>query len=459
MAFALGLIMLALATTSMLLAQEGRDNAALRKESAASLLMSDSAIAEILIALSAPKNSVLLGKNYDRINDQTNRLYLGPDGVPNSGDEANRPALNEWNVVGPYTCQSAWEYDSTHSLNFSGTLGARGEYEILAYRFDPDSQTGFLLVEGTYDGIASTVHITLDIAHDSRDFPGVLADSVVHWQGRSLTGKNSNVQFNPTDDDYPDRLRNLVADSHAAPSDGDRERYLNMIWSGTSDAFPTDPVDGKLVACDFNFDTVTDRLPYTAKGEELGDITGNQLPLTGAFPQKEYQANSTLTGTDEIAVDTTNGPVHLYIRETTQLSGSAKIRNYRTDGRPPQVGDLRIVQSNTALSPLRLYDQTCIENAFVYAPEVDVHLFTTGDGCAGPSDSNILGVIWAEDVENSAYGSTDFDSGDGPTPIIAGTSGIEVPDDVSSLIDELELIGFPVFYRISGVTAWNDVNL
>ncbi|MEM9137102.1 MAG: hypothetical protein AAGB01_07110, partial [Cyanobacteria bacterium P01_F01_bin.42] len=80
---ALGISMLALSVTSVLLAQDGRDSAATRRDSAASFLISDSAIADILASFSLPENQILLGRNFDPINPATGTNYLGPDGIPN----------------------------------------------------------------------------------------------------------------------------------------------------------------------------------------------------------------------------------------------------------------------------------------------------------------------------------------------------------------------------------------
>ena len=455
MALALGLCMLAVATTTIIMAQEDRDNAVLRQKNAATLLVSDSAIAEVLTALSRTENAVLLGKTYDPINPNTGAPYLGNDGIPNSGDENFSLSADQWTPLPTYTCQSALGLPPRDLSFLVNRFNAESGYRVLAYRYIAETKTGHLLVEGMHHNKPSTVHVSLAIAHDSRGFPGVLADSVVYWQGRNLTGQNSNVYFNPQDDDYPERLRNLALDFYASPNDGTRERYLNMLWSGVSDGFATSQIEGDLIAC-----PVTLNLPVTPQGEHLESITKN-LELKGIPGGKNVQVPGIdLQGTQEIQVDTTNGPVQIYVQGTTRLSGRAKIRNYRQDGQLPQVGDLRIIQTLTESAPVLLEDTACIENALIYSPEVDVHLFTTGNGCPGSSESNIVGVVWAEDIENSTISSNDFDNGDdGPSSSDVSQSGVEVPEDVSSLIKDVEILNLPVLYRISSITAWNSVNL
>ncbi len=72
-AIALGLVMIAFAGTSILVAQNDRNNAVQRRTSGASLLVGDSAVARAMLQLSNPNNGVLLVRNYDPINPTTGR--------------------------------------------------------------------------------------------------------------------------------------------------------------------------------------------------------------------------------------------------------------------------------------------------------------------------------------------------------------------------------------------------
>ncbi|MGB7414686.1 MAG: hypothetical protein WA902_10805, partial [Thermosynechococcaceae cyanobacterium] len=358
MSIALGLCMIALGLTTVIIAQDDRDSAFLRRDVAASLLTSDSAIAEILTDFSLQENSILLGQSFDPVNQKTGKIFLGMDGIPNSGDEKKTP-IDEWSSLNPH-CLSEQGL-SKPTLTLTNSISNKSSYKILAYRFSPQNQSGHLLVEGVHNGITSHVYVNLELSHDSSGFPGVVASTSVYWQGRSLEGRNGNLYFNPK------ASLDETLSEKANVGDSNRPTYLNAIWSGPTDGSFTDQVQGKLVACPLTY-----TLPASPQGKNLGFIKSS-LSLSGQGSGGiDYQADGIeLSGTDELMVDTTAGPVHLYVNSATVLRDSAKIRNVRTDGAPPQVGDLRIIQTRTESAPVALFDSTCIDHAFVYSPYVD----------------------------------------------------------------------------------------
>ena len=163
-------------------------------------------------------------------------------------------------------------------------------------------------------------------------------------------------------------------------------------------------------------------------------------------------------------MDSTQGPVYLFSHGDIILRNSAKIRNIRTDYQLPKVGDLRIIQVNESEdSQIALFDSTCIEHAFLFTPEDDFQLLTTAGGCAGEGDRNVIGVVWAEDIINSTNSPTSRTVDDGVDDIVLSTpmvrTGIEIPDDVSSLGDALESVNLPVFYSIQSIHSWSTVAL
>ena len=118
-------------------------------------------------------------------------------------------------------------------------------------------------------------------------------------------------------------------------------------------------------------------------------------------------------------------------------------------------------------SQVNLYDKTCIQNAFLYIPKDELRILTSGSGCPGGQNTNFEGVVWAEEIvssKNSASnrpvsryfggGNTEFDSL--VTPDV--TSGIAVPDDVTSLADVLDYVNLPVRYRYGTIQNWQRVN-
>jgi hypothetical protein len=43
-----------------------------------------------------------------------------------------------------------------------------------------------------------------------------------------------------------------------------------------------------------------------------------------------------------------------------------------------------------------LYDQTCIQNAFLRFQFDELRFFTSGAGCPGGQNTNVEGVVWME---------------------------------------------------------------
>jgi hypothetical protein len=105
------------------------------------------------------------------------------------------------------------------------------------------------------------------------------------------------------------------------------------------------------------------------------------------------------------------------------------------------VGDLRIIGS--AGKHFNIYDNACIETAFVYNRDAHLDLNTSGDGCPSSGETNIDGVVWVQSVHNNS----------------ASTSGIAVPDDVSSLSDILNSLNLPTKSKLSAVLSWQRVQL
>lgn len=472
MALAIGMVMVVIASTSILVAQGTRNTAVQRRESGASVLVSDGAIARALSQLSNPNNGVLLTRNYDPINPKTGKTYLGADSKPKSGDETGT-AVDEWTGYNPSGASCFQQLGrGAPNMVLTGTIGSNETYTIRAYRYNKQKKLGTLLVEGNYQGQLALVAVTLSVEPVLDDFPSVIL--INHWswfgtlvlRGRHILGSKGNVYYSPAGS----------ADSSlsgaAKPSDATRPNYLNALWSSTTnDGASGDTVAGKIFAC-----KLLPNIPTGVTGTNLGIINASQtIQGVGGTAPTLYQVDKIdLTDSHTLTVDTTGGPVQIDITNKSNpgshpdlaitLRHSARIINIRTDGQPPRVGDLRIMIRGN--SQTNLYNQTCIQNAFLYAPTDELRLLTTGPGCPGGQNTNFEGVIWAEAIlssQNAASnrpvnypggGNTEYDS----TVTPGATSGIAVPDDVSSLSDLLEYVDWPIRYKYGAIKNWQRVN-
>lgn len=463
-AIALGLVMIAFAGTSILVAQNDRNNAVQRRSSGASTLVSDGAIARALLELSKPNNSVLLVRNYDPIDSKTGKNYLGADGTAKSGDES-AAAVDQWTGYDPSSTSCFQQLGrGAPSITLTGTIGANETYAIRAYRYDKQNKIGTLLVEGNYRGQSSFVAVTITIEPILDDFPGITlvgyGDAMTGkavLRGRSILGRNGNVYYTPIASADP----SLTGIS--APADANRSSYLNALWSSGADGSTSDKLEGKIFAC-----RLSPSIPLTPQGTKLGTISTSTTLTGSAGGITSYQVDKiSLSNNDTLTVDTTSGSVYIYILSnggTIILRHTAKILNVRTDGQPPRVGDLRIINLGDTLAYTRLYDKTCIQNAFLYYPGDDLQLLTSGSGCPGGQNTNFEGVAWVEEIYSSKNNAgnryvTTYDPTEMNNLVTSGaTAGIAVPDDVSSLSDLLEYIDWPARYRYGSVKNWQRVN-
>ena len=488
MALVLGLMMTSMAVASVFVAQSDRMNAVQRKTTGSGLFIAEGGAAGLLAQFQKRNNSLLLVRNYDAINPKTNTTYLGPDGVPNSGDEETA-AVDEWAGYNP-SAQPCFQTMGVGAPNIqmSGQIGAGGSYTLKAYRYDPAKKVGTLFVEGSDQGQSSYLTLRISVKPDLEEFPGILTTNAMGrpaLRGRQALGSTANVYYPPASS----------ADSSltgvSAPGDAARPSYLQAIWSAPLDGANGDNVEGKIFACKLN-----PTLSTAPQGDNLGAIgtpptnggiggllglillpltlvtnllfgpstpTGTTVTFTTAGPHY-YQADSIdLTSLQQsLKFDTTTGPVYLYVKGPINLSGNAQILNYRTDGKPPRVGDLRIIVVGNYEVTLR--DTSCIQGAFMYNPSDELNLFTSAKGCPGGRNTNFEGVIWMEAILSSKNSATNRDvpfytPTHNQTIVPNATSGIAVPSDVSSLADLIPSIDWPVRYRIENIDAWQRVRL
>jgi hypothetical protein len=463
MAVALGTIMLMLAVTSLLVAQSDRSNAVLRRTSGASMLVSDGAISRALLELSKPNNGVLLIRNYDPIDPKTGKNYLGADGNAKSGDESGN-ALDEWTGYNPTGAPCFQQLGrGTPDIAIAGVIGPNESYTIRAYRYDEAKKLGTLLVEGNYKGLSSLVAVSFTVEPILNDFPGLYLNNnsgnsetgKLALRNRAILGQKGNIYYSPLGSADP----SLTGIS--APGDSTRSSYLNAVWSSPSDGASGDTAAGKLFAC-----RLTASVPVIPQGTNLSNITTSQTLSGSSGGITYYQVQKiNLINNQTLTVDTTAGPVYLYISggwNSVILRNSAKILNVRTDGQSPQVGDFRIMSSGDDL--IHLFDNSCIQNAFIYLPQDQIELYTTGAGCPGGRNTNFEGVAWVEEILFSKNATSNRDvalawqNTQNTTVIPNATSGISVPDDVSSLSDLLKYINWPARYRYGTIKSWRRVN-
>jgi hypothetical protein len=472
----LGMAMIMMGLTATMMVQTDRAISQQRRQNGVSLAIAEGAADRVLAMLSSSGNSVLLGRNYDPINPNTGTSYLGADGAFNSGDETNI-AVDEWVGYNPSTSGCATQGTTTtnaltlnQAANLSGSIGTTGTYKLLAYRYNPATKTGTLVVEGRHNTRdVAVVALTLKISSETlSEFPGIASVTtlggglgVVGLRGRVALGANAHIFYPPSTSGDP------TATGIAALGSSNRSTHLNAIWSGVDDGVTADRVQGKLVACSLSF--ATPLTPLTGS-TNLSGISGNLTLPRFVNEFRSYTTNEiNLKNNETLTVDTTAGPVTIFVDDRVKLEGNAKILNVRTDGKMPKAGDLRIIAAKTKKASIQLFDTSCIHNAFLLSLWNSVELLTTGPGCPSGRNTNIEGVVWAESIAAAKQDKPYRDVND-PSTIFEHTnhdkdrtpgvtSGIYVPDDLTGLADMSALINLPVKYRLVGIEQWRQVRL
>lgn len=428
-ALAMGIVMILVGVAAIARSQSTRLNSFSRSQTAGgSLTIAEGGVARTLAQLTKPNNSVLLTGDYDSINPKTNKTYLGTDGILNSGDEEDTP-VNQWeNPRGVSSCGTN-SNQGTPDINYDGIIGDGDSYALKAYRYNNANGTGTLLIEGKRKTSASLIKVIVTVNAIAGDFPGVAAIEKMELKGRDVTGSNGNVYYDP------DFSKNTSLTASSAPGDANRQDYLNAIKSGTNDyADDNDSIDnvsGKIVACKLN--PTFDRTP---QDNNLGTLKEGKNLFGSKGEITYYQTNKIELKEDKtVNVDTTAGAVYIYVTGSIKMEKNSLIHNFRTDGKPPRVGDLRIIVSGNDKTEIK--DTACIKNAFFYAPQGKLQLDGSSDGCPSDGNSNIDGVVWAKEIINN----TD------------GDSGVAVPDDVSSLSD-IAIASFAGTKKFGTVKSW-----
>jgi hypothetical protein len=429
LAMGLGVVMITMGVATLILAQSDRSTAKRRDIAGASLFAAEGGIARTLAQLTKSNNSVLLTQNYDPVSPTTGKNYLGADGIPSSGDEGTT-GVNEWATLAPDLTACTSGATTSPNMCYRGTISTKSEYTLLAYRYNSDQRKGTLIVKGQQGSSTVTISVAISISTPNPDFPGVVSTGKAELDGRQILGTNAHVYYDP-DSSKDKNLRGF-----SAVGDADRPDYLDVLKSGPKKNFTTDNVSGKIIARKLN-----PTLSYSPQGTQQGNLNQTENFNSSSGITTYYQTPKIdLKDNDVVTFDTTNGPIILFVNGDAKIKDNAKIRNTRTDGVPPKVGDLRIILEKH----LQLEDAACVQTAFIYSPNDKLELKGKADGCPSSGQSNIDGVVWVEEIKG--------DSSD--------LAGISVPEDVSSLSDILSSVNLPptsTNNKIDSIERWQRV--
>lgn len=400
-AVGLGSIMLTVGFLMVARAQLDRSTAVQQVQTANSLALAEGGLARSLALLNG-NFQILLRRSFDPINPLTGRTYLGPDGIPKTGDEET-VALNEWSNISTNELPPCVDPSEFEDILLAGTIGnsTGPNYRLLAYRYndmgdsDGANDIGTILIQGQGDidtqqgnsNSATAVLVSMNISNVNADsnFPGLLAESINLGNNDVLGSISGNVVCT--------NAANCVVPPDAClngtPTIEGLREAIGALRNGV--------VQGEIIIGPLTLP----ELPTAPTGaSNLGNISGNQtLPrsgdrqIDGAF---HYIVDDiSLSGSSSLTINSMSGPVFLYVSGDISMRGNAIINhsgapeNFRIYGNPAD-------SNNSNDQTFTINGGSSATNVFIYAPDAMVGIN------GGSSSPDIQGAVWAKTWDGSS---------------------------------------------------------
>jgi hypothetical protein len=383
-------------------------------QTAGALSVAEAGVARTLSQLNSPNLAHLVTLSYDRDRGDGNP-YLGPDQTLRSGDNTPANILNQW----------VTNCDGTIPASLiGGTVGTgagQGTYTVLAYRYNPNTQTGSLLVEGSFRGSISRVQVSVSQRARQTDvaFPGLYASNTVNMGNNDVlkvsgqTGISANIICGNCTTASP-VVYNCTT---GQPTVAGVTAISNAMGRG-----PNSDVDGQGVIANLNLPA----LPTPPSGSiNVGAINSSiTFPRSGDTAVDgvyHYMVDSiTLNGNNTITIDSTAGRVRFYVSGNVTLSGNAEIQHIRP-GETVAPDRFAIFGTGNTSQSITLSGGATAVNAFIYAPNATIGVN------GGSSTPDFRGAVWARVWNGSSSNNVE----------------IEVPDNMPVLLENIFGANYP----------------
>jgi hypothetical protein len=362
-------------------------------QSAGALSVAEAGVARTLSQLNSPSLAHLITLNYDpnRGGGGTN-AYLGPDQILLSNDEPGA-ITDQWTPNCGGTIPASLIGDTV------GTGANEGRYTVLAYRYNPNTQTGSLLVEGSFRGSTSRVQVSVSRRDKSAPvaFPGVYGSDSVVLLGNDVlkvsteTGRSANVICGGCT--VPSTTSSSCVISATATA-GIITTKAAMGGNSQSD------VDGQSIIAQLTLPTIPEPPPSGATGRyDIATINSSMTlprPAISPAPADQADANGVYHyvineinlqgGGKTLTISPPSGKsVRLYVSGDITISGNAAFAHSNTPDRFAIFG-------GTSPQNITLNGGTTASKVFIYAPNAAVKI----NGGGAPGTNNIYGAVWAK---------------------------------------------------------------
>jgi hypothetical protein len=414
LSISVGISMLLLGSLMIARSNVDQVSAIAQVQTAGALSVAEAGVARTLSQLNSPAFARLMTRSYEQDRGD-GREYLGPDQILRSGDESN-PITNEWDDPSTACVGSTTSVPADLTSGTVGSGSSAGTYQVLAYRYNPNTETGTLLVEGRYRDSISRVQVSVTRrvkpSANSNGFPGLYASESIDLGNNDVlrvtgeTGQSANVICRDC------RVSNVSTEClNGQPTEDGLDEAIGRG--------PNSIIDGEIILGNVSLPPMPTPPNSGAQGRyDVGSITSTStFPRSGDTPDTDgvyhYVVDSIdLSGNRDLTINTTSSTkVRLYVSGNVSFSGNAAIGH---TGSPER---LAILGTGDNSQTITLSGGSTAPNAFVFAPNATIGIN------GGSSNPDFKGAVWGRRWNGSSSNNAEIVVPDNMPELLRTTFG------------------------------------
>ena len=420
-----GLVMFITGVTMLLTAHKAQVDAITQEQTADTFGIAEAGVTRSVAQLNQSGNAVYLSANYDPVNPNTNKVYLGADGIQSTADEG-ATGINDWSSLAGtgHVCNTSTNATNLLSKQTISAGPYSGDYNIKAYRYLASENKGYLLLESEREDSKSRLLVSMQVSDiiEGGTFPGLYANTNINIGDDDILGKPNvaNVicadcgvsSSDCVDNEVPDNEKeNAIGKASGSTIAGD----IFIAELPLLPSVPTPPSGTPTISIN------------SSPSGVLGLPRTGDTPVNGSDGKPSYHYivdNFSLSGSDTLDIDSSGGRVRLYVNGDISMSGSSRIEHTYSDASTSSYANRLVIfgkNSGTQNFTLRSSNETTnpTTDLMIYAPKAVVSIEDNG---VDPDDLDFRGAMWVDTWSD----------------VSGGKIKLKVPDNLSGLLDSLE---------------------